>query len=160
MKVEIGGGTIPKPGFTNLDPVYGRGEFRRKVQDGIPLPDNSVMAMYSSHCLEHIPPGDEFIFTMNEVHRVLVPGGTFEIVVPLFGYTDGSGGHVVQGWWAIADPTHCHLFWAPESFLYFCEGPFKPNADYGISVWDILRDEDWEVRNGWEGRVLLRKPAV
>lgn len=152
--IDIGGGTIPAPGCVNLDPHHGQGEWRRHIQDGIPASDNSVIAVRASHVMEHIPAGNERIFVMNEVHRVLVSGGTFEIIVP----TIGSGGQLHGGWQAFADPTHVSFWYYPESWLYFCEGPFKPNADYGYKIWSALREEDMELRGGWEARVIMRKP--
>jgi len=144
VHLELGGGLYPHPGYVNLDPVHGQGEFRRRAQDGIPLPDGYVDAARCSHLLEHIPAGAERIAVMNEVHRVLVPRGTFEIIVPLF---------VPGRWEAIADPTHVSL-WVRESFDYFT-GAIVPGADYGIRLWQM---RDWSVRAGWEGHALLMKP--
>ena len=87
--------------------------------------------------MEHIPAGQERIDVMNEAHRVLMPGHQFEIIVPL----------MVGTWHAIADPTHVS-FWVEESFYYFCDGPFKANADYGIKLWQTI---SWRVDNGFEG---------
>ena len=146
MKLEIGGGYASWDGFTNLDPVHGEGEFRRRIQDGIPLPERSVLEARCSHLMEHIPAGPERIAVFNDVYRVLVPGGTFEVIVPLVG----------QGWGAYADPTHVS-FWVKESFGYLT-GALRANADYGISYWELAewteRPCDW----GIEGRALLRKP--
>jgi SAM-dependent methyltransferase len=152
--IDIGGGTIPASGCINLDIHHGEGEWRRRIQDGIPMADNSVVACRASHVMEHIPAGEERLFVMNEVHRVLVPGGTFEIIVPCV----GVNGKLVEGWWPYADPTHVSFWYFPESWLYFCEGPFKPNADYGMKIWAALRDEDMRVEGGWEAHVIMRKP--
>jgi SAM-dependent methyltransferase len=144
VNLELGGGLYPKPGYLNLDPVHGEGDFRRRAQDGIPLPDGSVETARCSHLLEHIPAGAERIAVMNEVWRVLQAGGEFEIIVPLF---------VPGRWEAIADPTHVSL-WVRESFDYFT-GAIVPGADYGIRLWQL---RDWTVRDGWEGHALLVKP--
>ena len=155
MKLEIGGGTIPEPGWVNLDPVHGAGDFKRYAQDGIPITDNSVDEARASHVMEHIPAGQPRITVMNEVHRVLKPGGVFTIIGPLI----GAYGTPIQTWHAWADPTHVSYWWMPESFLYFCEGPFKANADYDVRIWAELDEEkDTELRNGWEGVVRMRKP--
>lgn len=154
MKIDIGGGTIPAPDHINLDMHHGEGVWRRRIQDGIPAADNSVESVRASHVLEHIPAGDERIFVFNEVWRVLVPGGTFQTITPMF----FANGALVGTWHAIADPTHVSYWAYPESFMYFCEGPFKPNADYGYKIWQALREEDMELVGGWEGRVTLRKP--
>lgn len=145
-KVDIGGGTIPAQGFTNLDPVHGTGEFKRRIQDGIPVPDNTLIAARASHVMEHIPAGSahgERIWVMNEVHRALRRGGTFEIIVP------GMYGT----WHPIADPTHVS-FWVTESFHYF-DGLFAANASYGIALWETV---SLELKDGWELHWQGRKP--
>lgn len=137
MNIEIGGGTKLQTGWVNLDPAHGEGPWRRLAQD-VPWPtaDNSVSEIKAFHVMEHIPAGAPRINVMNEAHRVLVPGGVFEIVVPLN----------VGTWHAIADPTHVSL-WVKESFHYF-DGLFAPNADYGIKFWTTL---ELFVYEGWEG---------
>jgi len=143
MRIDIGGGNNPVSGHVNLDPVHGEGEFKRRLQDGIPLPDGSVESARCSHLMEHIPAGQERIDAFNEVWRVLEPGGTFEVVVPL----------MTGSWHAIADPTHVS-FWCYESFLYFT-GEYRAHAEYGIRFWEMA---NWFVREGFEGNALLRKP--
>ena len=135
--IEIGGGTLVQPGWTNLDSRNGHGEWARMAQDTPwPTGDNTVDAIRASHVMEHIPAGQERIDVMNEAHRVLKPGGVFEIIVPL----------MVGTWHAIADPTHVS-YWCKESFHYF-DGLFAANADYGIRLWQTL---ELEVVDGWEG---------
>lgn len=137
MNIEIGGGTLAGPGWVNLDPVHGAGVWSRYAQQ-VPWPtgDATVDAIRASHVMEHIPAGHQRIDVMNEAHRVLKPGGVFEIIVPFF---TGS-------WHAIADPTHVS-FWCLESFHYF-DGVFAANADYGIKMWTTL---ELTVEHGWEG---------
>lgn len=137
MNLEIGGGHLVQPGWTNLDPVNGEGDWRRQAQD-VPWPagDGTVQAIRASHVMEHIPAGQPRIDVMNEAHRVLAPGGVFEIIVPL----------LVGTWHAVADPTHVS-YWVKESFHYF-DGLFLPNATYGIKFWTTL---ELEVVDGWEG---------
>lgn len=135
MRIEIGGGTDFLTGYVNLDPVHGVGSWKRRVQEGIPVPDSSVDHVRASHVFEHIPAGAERIEAFNEVWRVLRPGGTFHVILPFIGT-----------WHAIADPTHVS-FWCPESFHYF-DGRMAANADYGIRRWR-MRDE--YVADGWEG---------
>lgn len=165
MKIDIGGGTLSPEGWINLDPVhgsmtYGTGvSWRRRAQD-TPWPpaDGEVEAVRASHVLEHIPSGADRIAVMNEAHRVLRSGGTFEIILPLVGYTDRDTGAPMSnqiGWQPWSDPTHVSFWWFPESLLYFCEGPFKPHADYGIREWKLI---EWHVVEGWEGHATLMKP--
>lgn len=195
MILELGGGTNPHPEANVIidtrHPRYAPTQDAtvtpwmqcRRLYSGMadPIPDDSVDAIVSSHFLEHIPKGDPIISVMNEAHRVLRPGGTFTAIFPLVGYTDPvGGGHLVQSWHAYADPTHVQGWWLPESALYFCDGPFKPHADYGISTWAALgpfksdtdpayftpglawpvdgTDSFYSVRGGWEGVLRMVKP--
>lgn len=139
MNIDIGGGTDPIGGYVNLDPVHGEGKWKRRIQDGIPVEDNSVDAIRASHVLEHVPAGQERIDVFNEVHRVLVPGGTFQVILPM----------VTGTWHAFADPTHVS-FWVPESFHYF-DGRIAANASYGILPWRTLHEA---INHGWEGNWL------
>lgn len=137
MNLEIGGGHLVQSGWINLDCVNGEGEWKRFAQETPwPTTDNSIEAIRASHVMEHIPAGSARIAVMNEAHRVLKPGGVFEIIVPL----------LVGTWHAVADPTHVS-FWVKESFHYF-DGLFAANADYGIKLWETL---ELEVVDGWEG---------
>lgn len=142
MRIEIGGGTLVQPGWINLDSRNGDGEWQRLAQDTPwPAADGSMEAIRASHVMEHIPAGQPRIDVMNEAHRVLRPGGAFEIIVP----------NALSGTWhAWADPTHVS-FWCLESFHYF-DGLFAANADYGIRPWttlELLTNDAMEVR--WKG---------
>jgi len=138
MKLEIGGGTKLQKGWVNLDINHGEGRWRRFAEN-TPWPTNAdtVDAIKASHVMEHIPAGQPRIDVMNEAHRVIKPGGFFEIRVPL----------MIGTWHAIADPTHVS-FWVPESFGYF-DGAQHYDADYGIKLWTRV---SFEVVGGWEGR--------
>lgn len=63
----------------------------------LPFPDDSIESVISHHALEHI--GDGFMRVMDEVHRVLKPGGLFRVIVPAFPSAA-----------AVADPTHKRYF--------------------------------------------------
>ncbi len=184
MNLEIGGGTMCPPDWLNLDPVHGTpvnsplldglrpvgpdGEAMPVnlccyAQEGIPLADETVDHVKASHVMEHIPAGQPRIDTMNEVWRVLKPGGSFLIIVPVIGctYSDGDFGekHVVTpNWRPWADPTHVSYWWWPASFEYFLEDGLAANADYGIKLWQA--NPKWEVGGDpwWEGKVWLVKP--
>lgn len=149
MNIEIGGGTLAQPGWVNLDSRNGHGEWQRAAQQ-VPWPtgDNTVDHILASHVLEHIPAGEDRIDIFNECHRVLKPGGIFEVKLPLAITENGQ-----LSWHAWADPTHVS-FWCRESFYYFMEGGspgvavFAANADYGIKLW---REVSWAINGGFEG---------
>jgi SAM-dependent methyltransferase len=79
------------------DKEAGRTEMLTVPQGFLPFPDNSIESIISHHCLEHV--GDGFMKVMDEVHRILKPGGLFRLVVPAF------PSHA-----AVADPTHKRYF--------------------------------------------------
>lgn len=141
MHLEIGGGNLVREGWINLDSRNGEGQWKRSAQQTPwPTGEGTVESIRASHVMEHIPAGQDRIDVMNEAHRVLKPGGTFEIIVPLAGT-----------WQAIADPTHVS-FWCMESFRYF-DGLHSADADYGIKLWETV---ELYVAGGWEGHWLGR----
>src|SRR5262245_56125586 len=107
MKLNLGCCDAPLAGFINVDLFPGPGIERVDLREPWPWPDSSVEYVRAWDIIEHLP---DKIFTMNELWRVLIPGGMAEIVVPT---TDGSG--------AWQDPTHVS-FWNRRSFLYYEAG--------------------------------------
>lgn len=101
-KVDIGGGLFPKPGYLTIDQEGA--DITCDLNDGIPLPDNSVGVLNASHVIEHLR---DPVKTMREIYRVLADGGWAFIEVPS---TDGRG--------AWQDPTHVS-FWNENSFWYY-----------------------------------------
>lgn len=80
IRLELGSGAVTgEGGWTTVDMVGA--DIRHDLRRGIPLADNSVEAIYSSHLLEHIP-YPQLIPFLEECHRVLKPGGTFSVCVP------------------------------------------------------------------------------
>ena len=70
LKVDIGGGLFPKPGYMTIDQEGA--DITCDLNEGIPLPDNSVGVINASHVIEHLR---DPIKTMREIHRVLAHGG-------------------------------------------------------------------------------------
>jgi len=103
--VDIGGGLNPYPGYHTVD-IRETADTVADLNDGIPLPDNSVGVLNASHILEHLHDKTKI---MGEIHRVLAHGGWAFIEVPS---TDGRG--------AFQDPTHVS-YWNENSFLYYTD---------------------------------------
>jgi glycosyltransferase involved in cell wall biosynthesis len=101
--VELGGGINPKQGC-NINIDLEDGNVKHDLNEGIPLPDNSVGVIYASHILEHLYDKHKI---MCEIHRVLADGGWAFIQVPS---TDGRG--------AFQDPTHVS-YWNENCFWYY-----------------------------------------
>ena len=128
LKVDIGGGLFPKPGYMTIDQEGA--DITCDLNEGIPLPDNSVGVVNASHIIEHLR---DPIKTMREIHRVLAHGGWAFIEVPS---TDGRG--------AWQDPTYVS-FWNEHSFWYYTDwtkAQFIRNKDirfqsYRLDTWEM-----------------------
>lgn len=113
-----------------------------------PWADSTIEAIRGYDIIEHLP---NKIFTMNEAHRVLIPGGLLDIVVPS---TRGAG--------AWCDPTH-QSYWNASSFEYFEKGNFareRFRQSYGITAdFKILKLEQTVYKTKyddiWKVGVLL-----
>lgn len=123
MRLNLGCCDAPVSGYVNVDMVAGSGVDQvADLSMPWPWPDNSVDLVRAWDIIEHLP---DKIRTMNEMYRVLAPGGRAEIVVPT---TDGTG--------AFQDPTHVS-FWNRRSFLYYEAGnPYRERFanSYGIKA--------------------------
>lgn len=124
--------------------TYNEEAHRRDLRDGLeegttipygflPFPDNSIESVISHHALEHVGPG--FMRVMDEVHRVLKPGGLFRIIVPAFPSQS-----------AVADPTHVRYFCA-GTWVTWTGHPDGPKYTDGFAepytqATFILEDED------------------
>ena len=128
LKVDIGGGLFPRPGYMTIDQEGA--DVNWDLDLGIPLEDNSVGVLNASHIIEHLR---DPIRTMSEIHRVLAHGGWAMIEVPS---TDGRG--------AWQDPTHVS-FWNEHSFWYYTDrskAQFIRNTDirfqtYRLDTWEM-----------------------
>lgn len=119
MNIELGCGAFKNPGFKGLDKIPGPGvDIVCDLEDGIPLPDNSVDLVCASHILEHI---NNLMGLMDEIHRVCKPGADVAICVPHY--------KSIGAW---QDPTHVRAFteltfsyWDPRAGLY---NVYKPKS--------------------------------
>lgn len=95
------------------------------LNDGIPIETATFDIVAAFDFLEHIEPKKN-IFIMEEIYRVLKPGGTLEFLVPT---TDWGGMGAFQ------DPTHIS-YWNQMKFKYFLHekyGGFR--LLYNIKCW-------------------------
>ncbi|MCX7791470.1 MAG: glycosyltransferase [Chloroflexaceae bacterium] len=135
----------PRPGFTHARvlPFPGPGDL--DLRAAWPWADNSFSYISAHELVEHLP---DPLHTMNELWRVLAPGGDVEIAVPT---TDGSG--------AFQDPTHVS-FWNRGSFRFFEAG--APERE-GLArraplraAFTVLRERLDQTSDGPRLTILLR----
>jgi predicted SAM-dependent methyltransferase len=82
LKVNVGCGQEPFPGWTNLDLDPGsRADIVWDVTDGLPFPDGSCAFIYSEHFLEHLPVQGGVRF-LKECHRSLQENGVLRVAMP------------------------------------------------------------------------------
>jgi len=108
-----------------------------------PLPDSCVMHCRAVHVLEHVCPRSQ-IAVMNEIWRVMVPDGLFELNVPLA----GSG----PDYW---NPEHCAHFTARSWEL------FDPRFEWYLSY----KPKPWQIVDGYpivsaEGAISVMLKAM
>lgn len=63
----------------------------------LPFPDRSVNAVFSAHVFQHFNSLDDATQVLREVHRVMVPGATLMIHLPLYQWP-GTGGRMYALW--------------------------------------------------------------
>lgn len=80
IKLELGSGQkLGTNGWTTVD-MHGA-DINYDLRKGIPLKDNTVDGIYTSHLFEHIPFNDLVAF-VSECHRVLKVGSSLSVCVP------------------------------------------------------------------------------
>lgn len=123
MMLDLGGGHNSPEGYQSVD-LEG-GDIIHDLSTGLPFEDNSIGVVRAFDFLEHMPHCRDSscdhgavsrkfctVGIMNEIHRVLVPGGLLLSATPS---SDGRG--------AFMDPSHTS-FWSPNSFWYYTDKNF------------------------------------
>lgn len=134
IRLDIGCGANKNPGFVGLDilPLSGVDIVCDLEEFPWPLPDECALMATASHVLEHINPHKGvFINFMNEIWRVLKPGGQFAFVVP------HASSHGYQ-----QDPTHCNMI-NETTMHYFDPDPEERNI--GQSLYGFYRPKPWKI---------------
>jgi len=106
MMINLGCSDAHLAGYVNVD-ICEPADQIVDLSKPWPWEDGSVDEIVAHDIIEHLP---NKIYTMNELWRVLKPGGVARIKVPT---TDGAG--------AWSDPTHIS-HWNRPSFWYYTDG--------------------------------------
>lgn len=80
-KIDLGAGQYPQPGFTRIDFDPHGTDIVWDITNGIPLPDDSVCELFTSHFLEHLVPTDAH-YVLKEIFRVCAHGAKVTIKLP------------------------------------------------------------------------------
>ena len=107
MNLNLGSCDRRIEGFLSVD-IVPPADVICDLSQSWPWDDSSVDAIKAFDIIEHLP---DRIHTMNEMWRVLVPGGCAEIVTP----------NASRGAGYFQDPQHCSP-WCLNSFQYFEDG--------------------------------------
>ena len=158
ISLDIGCGKQPR-NFFNAATVYGI-DIRNDVEAGIykadlivepiPFADEYFNFVTAHDFLEHVPriiysPERRFAFVeiMNEVWRVLKPGGQFLSVTPAYPHAE-----------AFRDPTHVNII-TEETFPMYFDNKICLAKMYGFTGGFQITDQKW---NGPHLISLLTKP--
>lgn len=155
MKLDLGCGPNPREGFEGVDQYAFDGKVKHVLSltalhlinegavnpDGSdasawarkpwPWSDSSVDEAYSSHFVEHLDQPERCWF-FNELHRILKPGATAQIIVPHW-----SSGR------AYGDPTHKWPAWS-DMAAYYLRREWRlsqaPHTDVSLLPWGYSCD--------------------
>lgn len=81
IKLDIGCGAFKREGYTGMDWQDFGQEIIWNINEGIPLPNDSVEEVYSSHFIEHLKEDEIYNFIV-EVRRVCKSGAKVQLIVP------------------------------------------------------------------------------
>ncbi len=105
LKLNLGSGPTKIPGFISVDNIkFPEVDVVCDLTKKWPFDDNTVDEATASHVVEHFTAMERVHF-VNELYRVMIPGGKATIVAPCWSSCRAYG-----------DPTHC---WPPVSEFWF-----------------------------------------
>jgi SAM-dependent methyltransferase len=140
--LDVGCGQRKLPGATGLDILA---DSRADIVHNLnifpwPVKTSEFDLVLMSHVLEHV---DDVVATLDEIHRILKPGGSLVIQVPYFRSVD-----------AFTDPTHQHFFTA-RSLDYACPATKLGTFKYTHALFEKAGFwYDWPGRAGGLGAAI------
>ncbi len=147
MKLVIGSG----PGYQHIEGQIAldyiaafNPDVVRDIKRGLPFDSEKFDEVEAFHILEHIESNADFLFVMNEIHRVLKSGGIFRLTVPH--YQSSSAIDVYE---------HCRLF-NESSFVNFYSNPYA--KEMGIELFELIENGKRPKDGGEEVYVVMGKP--
>lgn len=138
LKLDFGCGPHPRDGFEGVDIRPFDGKVTHVVdltKTPWPWKSNSVAEAHSSHFVEHLTAAQRITF-VNELWRVLVPGGTCQVITPHWASTRAYG-DLTHQWPPVSEFWYFYLSkeWraanAPHNDAYTCD---FPNVTWGYAI--------------------------
>ena len=141
-RLDLGSGPRPREGYVGVDRIDGcAGVLPWDFTSWKPWPfmSESIEALCSSHCIEHLPPlnsrgQDVLVRFFEEAWRVAKPGALFHLRWPV-PFDPVTGAPLESAWW---DPTHYRRI-PFQQLSYFSK---QGRADMDVS--------DYDFRCNWE----------
>jgi len=128
--LNIGAGEKLMEGAVNIDTLELPGIDKVCDIRYLTFENNEFDEVYAEYILCQIESSQDFKKAMNEVWRVLKPGGLFHIKVPNANFPC-----------AFQDPMDCRYF-VPETFDYFNKDHYRfQKFHYGFKPWAVVKVE-------------------
>jgi hypothetical protein len=144
LRLDFGCGKHPREGFDGVDVRdFGQAE-RVDLRRPWPWRNESVEEAHASHFLEHLT-GPERIHFVNELYRVLVPGGKCQVIVPHWASCRAYG-DLTHQWPPVSEFWFYYLSkeWraenAPHNDGYRCD--FEATWGYSLSPSLVVRNTE------------------
>jgi predicted SAM-dependent methyltransferase len=128
-KLNIGCGSKPLKGYTNLDIIVHDGvDVICDIEQGLPFSGEEFDEVVADYVLCQICSPKAFMGVMNDIWKILKVGGVLKLRVPNANYPC-----------AFQDPMDCRRF-VPETFDYFDKDHYRYKMfDYGFKPWKVLK---------------------
>jgi SAM-dependent methyltransferase len=170
VKLDFGCGKNKREGFEGVDILPFEGvDHVIDLRSKWPWADESVDEAHASHFLEHLT-AQERIHFINELHRVLKPGGKCQVIVPHWASTRAYG-DLTHQWPPVSEFWFYYLSeaWresnAPHNNFYTCD--FEVTWGYNLHPELLARNQEYQTHavTFWKeaaqdlSATLTKKPA-
>lgn len=145
LKLDLGCGKNPREGFDGVDSRDFGQPHKVDLRKPWPWADNSVEAAHCSHFIEHLT-ATERIHFVNELYRVLIPGGQCQVIVPHWA-SSRAYGDLTHQWPPVSEFWFYYLSrdWrkdnAPHNDQYTCH--FAASWGYNMHPELATRDDEY-----------------